>query len=346
MRVLTLLQAPTDWDRFVDQQSAASLYHHPAWAALACEVFDLQAWYLEARNDAGELTGVLPLVRQRLPLLGSYLTSLPYFNYGGALAVDQPTRAALMAAARDLAQREHCRYLELRDTQPAPDGWVTRTDKITMVLDLPGNAQLLAKQLGAKLRSQTRRAEREGATAHIGDVSLVDEFYDVFCRNMHALGTPVYPKRFFTALLQRFAHCTALVVIRQGSRPMAAGLLVFDGLTAEIPWAACREDAKPLGFNMTLYLQALQLSIARGCTRFDFGRTTPGSGTWRFKLQWGAQPVQLHWHRWHRDAHAEAPAAPAPGAGRMRQLVSRTWTALPLPVANLLGPHISPVLPW
>ena len=346
MRVLTHTQAPLDWDEFIALQPAASLYHRPAWAALACEVFALRAWYLEARDDDDQLTGVLPLVRQRLPLLGSYLTSLPYFNYGGALAADEPTRAALMSAARDLAQREQCRYLELRDTQPAPQGWATRTDKITMVLPLPADVGQLAKQLGAKLRSQARRAEREGATVHRGGVELLNDFYDVFCRNMHALGTPVYPKRFFAALLQRFAHCTSLVVIRQGPHPMAAGLLVFDGSTAEIPWAACREDAKPMGFNMKLYLEALGLSLQRGCTRFDFGRTTPGSGTWRFKTQWGAQPVQLHWHRWQRDAQtADTPSTHA-GPGRLRRLVSRTWSALPLPVANLLGPHISPVLPW
>jgi serine/alanine adding enzyme len=160
------------------------------------------------------------------------------------------------------------------------------------------------------------------------------------------LGTPVYPKRFFAALLQCFAHCTALVVIRSNGVPMAAGFLVFDGHTAEIPWAACREDAKPLGFNMKLYLEALQLSIERGCNRFDFGRTTPGSGTWRFKLQWGAQPVQLHWHRWERKAHSPAKSAASAGPNRLRQLVSQTWSALPLPVANLLGPVISPVLPW
>lgn len=346
MQVLTLDRAAADWEPFIARQAQACIYHHPAWATLVSDVFGLRAWYIEARDEAGQLLGVLPLVRQVIPLLGSYLTSMPYFNYGGALAATEPAREALMSAARELAQRLNCRYLELRDTQPAPPGWHTRTDKITMVLALPADHAALAKQLGAKLRSQTRRAEREGATTHTGGLELLDDFYDVFCHTMHALGTPVYPKRFFAALLQRFAHCTALVVIRANTGPMAAGLLVFDGTTAEIPWAGCREDAKPLGFNMKLYLEVLQLSIDRGCTRFDFGRTTPGSGTWRFKAQWGAQPVQLHWHRWQRGGapHPQVVAQAAPG--KLRQLVTRAWSALPLPVANTLGPLISPVLPW
>lgn len=345
LRLSSADRAPPDWDDFVAAQPGATLYQRAAWVQLVQEVFGQRAWFIQARGANGQLRGALPLVRQRAPLLGSYLTSMPYFNYGGALAVDAAAREALMGAARDLARQQRCRYLELRDTVAAGADWFTRTDKVTMVLDLPADAARLDAALGAKLRSQARRAEREGAVAQVGGLELLDGFYDVFCRNMHALGTPVYPRRFFAALLQRFAQCTALVVISAGGLPRAAGLLVFDGATAEIPWAACREDAKPLGFNMMLYRQALRLCITRGCARFDFGRTTPGSGTWRFKAQWGAQPVPLYWHRWERRPAVPAQAT-ALGAGRLRQRVSQAWSRLPLSLANRLGPLISPGLPW
>jgi len=338
-------QPAADWVAFIALQQQASVYHQPAWAQLACDVFGLRAWYLESRTSGGALQGVLQVVRQHGPLLGCYLTSMPYFNYGGALASDATVRAALMSTARVLSQQLGCRYLELRDTVPASADWLTRTDKVSMVLDLPADPGALAAQLGAKLRAQTRRAEREGATTHVGGLELLNNFYDVFCRNMHALGTPVYPKRFFEQLLQRFAHCTTLVVIRAAGKPMAAGLLVFDGTTAEIPWAACREDAKPQGFNMKLYLEALQLSISRGSKRFDFGRTTAGSGTWRFKAQWGAQPVQLYWHRWEREAPVHA-AAHSAAPGKWRKRVSRAWSLLPLSIVNTVGPYVSPRLPW
>ena len=345
MRIQICDQPASDWEAFVESQPQASVYHQPAWALLACEVFGLRAWYLESRNSSGALQGVLQVVRQHGPLLGSYLTSMPYFNYGGALASDGGVREALMSAARDLSQQLSCRYLELRDTVPAASHWLTRTDKVSMMLDLPVDATALSAQLGAKLRAQTRRAEREGATTHVGGLELLADFYDVFCRNMHALGTPVYPKRFFEQLLQRFAPCTAVVVIRAADKPMAAGLLVFDGTTAEIPWAACREDAKPQGFNMKLYLEALQLSISRGCKRFDFGRTTAGSGTWHFKAQWGAQPVQLYWHRWERNAPVD-PADHSAVPSKWRKRVSRAWSLLPLSLVNTVGPYVSPRLPW
>src|SRR5690606_22713879 len=117
-----------------------------------------------------------------------------------------------------------------------------------------------------------------------------------------------------------------------------------DRQRAEIPWAACLAEAKPLGMNMKLYWEVLRLSVSRGCTSFDFGRSTVDSGTYRFKKQWGAEPVQLHWHRWARNARPEAGDGGA--GGRAMRIATSLWRRLPLPLANTLGPLVAPSLPW
>lgn len=332
-----------DWNSFVQGCAGASLYHRAEWTQFIGRVFRQQTWFIEAREAGGRLTGVLPLVRQRGPLTGSFMTSLPYFNYGGALADTDDAALAMMDEARGLAQQQRCRYLELRDLRPRGGDWKLRTDKVSMVLDLPPDVPALAKALGAKLRSQARRPDREGAEVLTGGSNAVDAFYDVFSRNMHALGTPVYPRRFFTTLAESFPDNATIVQISHAGVPQAAGFLLIDGQTAEIPWAACREDAKPRGYNMKLYWACLVHAIERGCTRFDFGRSTIDAGTYRFKAQWGAKPVQLYWHRW--DAREGASDETA-GSGGMRERVAGIWRTLPLPVANAIGPLVSPRLPW
>jgi serine/alanine adding enzyme len=162
---------------------------------------------------------------------------------------------------------------------------------------------------------------------------------------MRDLGTPVYPKRFFKAILERFAAQTLIVLIDHAGRAGAAGLVVFDRGRAEIPWASCLAEAKPLGLNMKLYWEVLSAVIGRGCTSFDFGRSTPDTGTYKFKKQWGAQPIQLHWHRWERHPSPEG-AASRPTEGRLMRFATAVWQRLPVPVANLLGPMVSPGLPW
>jgi serine/alanine adding enzyme len=333
------------WDEFVRARPAASVYLLSGWALLAREVFGHEAFFLEARDAMGYLRGVLPLVRQKSLLFGDFLTSMPFFNYGGALAEEVRHAQALMEHARTLAQTLGCRYLEFRDAQPQPGEWRVRTDKVTLIRELPPDFATLSKQLGAKLRSQVKRAEREDPTVRVGGAELLDDFYGVFCRTMRDLGTPVYPRRFLAAILECFPTESLLVVVYRRGVPAAGGFLVMSGGRAEIPWAACREDAKPAGFNMRLYWELLRAVLERGCHQFDFGRSTIDSGTYKFKLQWGAKPIQLYWHRWEKGAAAAAAPQPAAEGRAMRHAIAM-WKRLPLGVANTLGPLVSPSLPW
>ncbi|MEZ5583585.1 MAG: GNAT family N-acetyltransferase [Candidatus Competibacteraceae bacterium] len=68
----------------------------------------------------------------------------------------------------------------------------------------------------------------------------------------------------------------------------------------EIPWASSLRKYNSLSPNMLLYWSVLEFACKKGYRIFDFGRSTPGEGTYRFKEQWGAKPVQLYWHYWLR----------------------------------------------
>jgi serine/alanine adding enzyme len=346
--VTTLRQPPLDWDAFVRLRPAASVYLLSGWALLVRDVFGHDAYFIEARAADGALAGVLPLVLQKSLLFGDFLTSLPFFNYGGALADTDEVAQKLMAQGVALAQQLGCSYLEYRDVAARPGNWRVRTDKATLLLELPPDMAALSKKLGSKLRSQVKRVERETPSVRVGGAELLGDFYDIFCRTMRDLGTPVYPRRFLAAILERFPQECLLVIVDRAGRPAAGAFLVIDRGRAEIPWAACREDAKPAGFNMKLYWEVLNAAIERGCRQFDFGRSTIDSGTYRFKRQWGAEPVQLHWHRWERSASAAPePQTPRPASeGRVMRYATAVWKRLPLGMANVLGPLVSPSLPW
>lgn len=343
MALAVASEPSADWDDFVLNRPGASTYFQSGWPLIARDAFRHRTFFIEARGPQGQLAGVLPLVQQR-GLLGNFVTSIPFFNYGGALATDTAVRVALMSRARELAQELGCAYLELRDVNSEAPGWRTRTDKVSMILQLPATMDELSRRLGSKLRSQVKRADRENAVVRSGGIELLDDFYRVFAANMRDLGTPVYPKRFFRAILERFPALTTILVIDHQGKAAAAAFLVMDRGQAEIPWASCLASAKPLGFNMKLYWEVLALVISRGCQSFDFGRSTLDSGTFKFKKQWGAEPLQLHWHRWERNPAPEGSAGMKDGG--LMQRATAIWQRLPLPVANFLGPLVSPGLPW
>lgn len=329
------------WDGFVAAASDASLYHRYAWRDFYREVFGKETFYLAATGSDGDVQGVLPLVRQKSRLFGDYLASLPFFNYGGVLAGDDATRAALYREAGELGARLGVDHVEIRESASVAD-WPARTEKVAMLLELPDDEEALSSQLGSKLRSQIRRPQREDPTVTSGGIECLDDFYAVFARNMRDLGTPVYSRRMFAEILERFPDAAEIVAISVGDEPAAAAFLLHANGRTEIPWASANRAFNRISINMLLYWEVLRRAIARESTVFDFGRSTKDSGTFRFKRQWGAEPQPLYWYYWLPDG-GELPGLTT-DSGKYDMAI-KLWQKLPLPIANRLGPSIVQHLP-
>src|ERR1044071_822537 len=86
------------WDAFVATMPNGSFFHRAAWATVIEKAFGHRCHYTLAERD-GAIVGVLPLAHVRTMLFGNTLVSTPFCVYGGPLAVDQETTAALEAHA-------------------------------------------------------------------------------------------------------------------------------------------------------------------------------------------------------------------------------------------------------
>jgi CelD/BcsL family acetyltransferase involved in cellulose biosynthesis len=182
-----------------------------------------------------------------------------------------------------------------------------------------------------------RKAEREGVTIAAGGADHLAAFYDVFAARMRDLGSPVHARRFLGAVVEAFGPRARIVLARRGGETIG-GLIAIrfkDRLT--VPWAACLERYFSLCPNMLLYWDTLRTACAEGIRHFDFGRSTRGSGTYRFKRQWGAREQQLFWYTIPlRPESREAGHAVARGG----DFAAKAWRCLPLAVTRQLGPHI------
>jgi FemAB-related protein (PEP-CTERM system-associated) len=346
MRRVEIAHAPPlDWDAYVLDHGRATPYHLARMVEVGRVVFGLRCYYLTARGEDGEICGLLPLVEQQGVLFRRRFVSLPFFTYGGLLCNDDTAAIELANAAARLAAESGVNRIEYRHAQDVPAlGYSVRTDKVSMVLPLPSTPGELDRRLGSKLRSQIRRADRVNPQVRVGGVELLGDFYRVFCSVMRDLGTPVFPLRFLAAVLDAAGPAASIVVLNIDATPAAAAILLRSRDRMEVPWAATLNRFRSDAVNMRLYRELLVLSIRNGATTFDFGRSTVGSGTQRFKRQWGAEPQQLFWHQWARDTQ---PGDVRPEDIRSRMDVAvRVWRRLPLPVANWLGPRISARLPW
>jgi serine/alanine adding enzyme len=345
--VARVREAPGEaWDEFLATCGDQPPSRRTGWLNAVHSAFAWPLACIEVRDGAERIQAVLPLVRQPDLLSGPVARSLPYFTYGGVTSRSAEALDLALRTAIGVTEKWRCRTLEIRSEHLLRGLEWTQVgkDKVSMRLELPSSFEELSKRLGSKLRSQAKRADREGAEVRIGRADLLDDFYTAFCANMRDLGTPVYPKRFFDCLLHHDPGSASIIVVYRHGKPAASAFITISGEMADIPWAACTKEAKPLGFNMRLYWEVLQYVVTRNCRIFDFGRTSTGSPTFKFKAQWGAEPVQLYWHRMVL-AGSQAPArgdATSSTAG----MAVRAWQRLPLWLANRLGPLISPRLPW
>jgi hypothetical protein len=112
-----------------------------------------------------------------------------------------------------------------------------------------------------------------------------------------------------------------------------------------IPWASARTVFNKLNPNMLLYWTFLSFACENGYSRFDFGRSTPEEGTYRFKKQWGAVPHPLYWYevpgeRTRSYTQGEGPEEIQNRTSILRSCVTSVWQKLPLSIANTLGPEL------
>ncbi|MCC6349757.1 MAG: GNAT family N-acetyltransferase [Candidatus Eisenbacteria bacterium] len=314
------------WDAYVQASPLSHFGQRIAWRDLTTRAYGVSARYWLAEED-GRVRGVLPLFRKRgrRPAL----FSAP----GGLLADDEAVAAALLAPAREEVARERLAWLELRDQPRAWPDLETNREHLTMVLELTREPEGQWARFGAKLRNQIRKGEKAGYERRWGHANLA-AFHRVMLENMRDLGTPLRGPAYYRLALELLGAAADLLVIEHAGDAAGAMFTVTHRDTLMDPWASSLRRHFVRCPNQVLYWEAIQRAIARGLRRFDFGRSQWGSPTFRFKEQWGAQPVPLHYQYVLGTAKRFPTLDDQKGS---LDLATKLWKRLPLPLAALLG---------
>lgn len=338
-RSVVLWSDGPSWDRFVLSTPGATVAHRWAWTEIIGDAYNHRVLPLAAVRD-GMLVGVLPLTMVCSSMFGAVLVSMPYLDTGGVCTTDDWAQSALVRHAREEA-RERAARLELRYRHPSEIGLPVSLHKVTMTMQLDDGEAAVWSRVKPNRRSQVRKARRQGlTTAVLGAEGLVP-FHHVMSVNMRDLGSPMHRRRFFESVAQEFGDDGRIVLVRCGTEVVAAGLMLFHDGTAVLPWSSCLHSARSTGANQLLYWTVAEYALARGCHTLDLGRSSPGSGTYEAKREWGAHPAQLYWYQ---DPLHDGATADDAGSRAMRAAV-QMWRHIPVPIATTLGGLIRGGLP-
>ena len=153
---------------------------------------------------------------------------------------------------------------------------------------------------------------------------------------MRDLGTPIYGRGLFRAILRTFPADAEICLVWDGEKPIACALLLHGVKWTEVPTASSLREYNSTCANMLMYRHLLDRAVGRGQTIFDFGRSTSEGPTFKFKRQWGAEPVAATWQFALRSGEIGAMRPDNPRYERMIRL----WRKLPVRLTQYLGPPI------
>ena len=323
-------------ERYLTGRGDATVFHGPQWLAAVEAGTGQRAFGLLAERD-GEVTGWLPLSELHSPVFGRALASAGFGVSGGVIADDEHTAMRLCAAAEELAGRLSCSVIEVRGGL-APPHWHQRQDShcgfIRPLAD-DDEAELLA--IPRKQRAEVRKGLANALDIEVGkDTAARAAHYAVYAESVRNLGTPVFPRSLFDAVLDRLD--TDILTVSSGGTPVASVLSLYHRGAVLPYWGGGTHQARALRANDRMYFELMGHARRRGCSRFDFGRSKTGSGAYSFKKNWGFEPEPLAYASW--TARGAAPRDADPNSPRHAARIA-LWKRLPLNIASRIGPAIA-----
>ena len=331
--------AAAGWNDFARRHG--TVFHRWEWFSALCATLGYGARPLAVHTSGGDLAGLLPLCVVRGLSLRRAGVSLPFTAHLDPCCASDGARRHLADALPTLSRALGLHHVELRLSQPLPTGGegAVNTDNVTFRLPLHLGAEALLARASADNRRRTRLADRRGRFVVSDDWRHLEAFHRVLRTRHRQLGSPTPGLAFFRTIRDAFPHEAVLLTVhpREGGGVLGGMFLLADGATLYYLWGAADARYVAEHINVYMYREAIAWSIRRGFSQLDLGRSPRSeAGTYRFKEQFGAEPIPL----WYYRLRPGATGTWANPQTTLRPAVA-IWKRLPAAVANVVGPVVS-----
>lgn len=331
------------WNAYVDKHKMGSFCHLYGWANVIASAVGHKPHYLKSVDESGKINGVLPLVEMKSWLFGHSLVSTPFCMYGGAISDTPQIQLLLEEKAKEIGQALSVDYVELRyqseQAHLSELGYAEKSEHSYFETRLAENDEDILAAIKKKQRAVVRHSLKNGLSCTVNqDIGTLFEVYSTSVRN---LGTPVFSRKLFSALVDEFGDKVDILSVYEGNKALSSVMSFYYKDMVMPYYGGGLAEARQAKSNDNMYYQLMCHAVKKGKTVFDFGRSKNDSGAFKYKKTWGIEPKPL-FHYYYLVNAKQLPNL-NPNNPKYQTLIA-IWQKLPLSLSQFLGPMVSKYL--
>jgi hypothetical protein len=345
-------QAINLWNKFTSGYSnIVPFSFNPSLFNFYQQHFNWKPYYLLLYKE-DEICGVFPIVNT-----DKAWVSLPHFSYGGILINCKLDNFNYDTFINNIATKlkdqssgfykfnlnDISLFIETSSVRSfirsfTNDGNVVRSEKVTSLFKLPDTIDDLLLLINSNLKRKVNKSTKSNLLVHMGKHELLDDFYEVYSKNIKHLNSLTYKKKFFFDLISSWniGSCN-LFVVYLNEKPIGSSFLVsYMGFYENIYFATLVEKRKNyisdlLHWKMITSCMETNKEKHHINSLYSFGRSTNNSGVFKYKNHWPVDNYPLYSYTNFSDI-------------RKKDWLYSIWGSLPsfitLPIGSRLIRHI------
>ena len=306
-----------EWDAYVRDHPAGSVYHTSRWCRIVGEIGRYNPACLVTRNKEGRLAGILPAMEIRSRLTGNRLGTLPFSDECYPIADDKQATLALLEGALHIREDRGLEFFEMRGTpvtrqyfgETAPEcvtvlpnmGFAQQSHFYNYLLPLLPDSEAVLQTFHKKsVRPTIKRSFKLGVTVRHGhgDKDL-HEFYRMYCITRKRHGIPPQPVRLFERILAELdGDPLALLYLAEFEGRCIGAIIVFRFMgKTYLKYEVVDDDFRDQRPVYAMLWKSIEESAQDGDHTYDFGRTEKdNTGLAGFKSRWGTTQIELPYY--------------------------------------------------
>ncbi|RPI88200.1 MAG: GNAT family N-acetyltransferase [Chloroflexi bacterium] len=324
------------WDKYVYGSPLGTLNHLSGWRDVMTNVYGYKTYYLYAVED-NQVIGVLPLIEVKGLIFGHYFTSIP----GGLCADTDQAASALCEQAKDFLKHEKGQYLILRDCQrkwELPE-FTINCDHFSLTVELSSDLNQIRSKINKRAQLLVDKAVQANLDVLRG-IEYLESFYPAYSRSMADKGTPTLGLKFFREVVAQFSENIDLFAIRNDKHMMGGGFIFYFKDMVSCSWGGMMRQYYHLYPNHLLYWETMKHSAESGYKQLDFGRSAWESGTFKFKMNWGAEPKPLFQLIYLNGVQKPPLVGDRISENTQYKVYMNVWRHLPSTITEKVGPWL------